>query len=127
MADSRITSDPDGRPMIAGTQVMVKQVLKELAVWGSVDRVLTFHAELDHDAVRAALVYAADMMREMAGAPPVQLSPEEEPFVSRLEVGKELWELRKNVVEELRAHNEPLLDAEGIRREVRERRGERHV
>ena len=126
MADI-ITSDPDGRPVIAGTQVTVKEVLKELAAWGSVDQVLTAHPELDRDAVRAALVYAADIMRKMASAPPAQPSPEEEHFVPRTEFGKELWELRKKVLEELRAHNEPLLDAEGIRREVHERRGERHV
>lgn len=127
MADPLITSDPDGRPMIAGTQVTVKEVLKELAVVGSVDQILTAHPELDRDAVRAALVYAANVMREMANPPPVQPSPEEEPFVSRAECGKELSELRKNVLAELRAHNEPLLDAEGIRQEVRARRGERHV
>ena len=86
MSDPRITSDPDGSPMIA-----------------------------------------AEVMCKMASAPPAQPSPEEEHFVPRTEFGKELWELRKKVLEELRAHNEPLLDAEGIRREVHERRGERHV
>ena len=49
MADPLITSDPDGRPMIAGTQVTVKEVLKELAVVGSVDQILTAHPELDRD------------------------------------------------------------------------------
>ena len=127
MANPLIAFDPDGRPIIAGTQVTVKEVLKKLAAWGSVDRVLSAHPELDRDAVRAALVYAADVMREMASAPPVQPSPKEEQFIPRTECGKELWEFRKDVLEELRAHNEPLLDAEGIRREVRERRGERHV
>ena len=54
-----------------------------------------------------------------------QPSAEEEPFVPRTECGKELWALRQQALEELRAHHEPLLDLEGIRREVRERRGER--
>ena len=127
MADPLITSDPDDRPIIAGTQVTVKQVLKELAAWGSVDRVLAAHSELDRYMVQAALIYAAEVIHKMASVTPEQLSPEEEPFIPRTEFGKQMWALHQAVVEELRAHNEPLLDAEGIRREVRERRGERHV
>jgi hypothetical protein len=47
------------------------------------------------------------------------------PFVPRTDFGRELLELRKQAVEELRGHGELLLDLEGVRREVRERRGER--
>ena len=46
MANPLIAFDPDGRPIIAGTQVTVKEVLKKLAAWGSVDRVLSAHPEL---------------------------------------------------------------------------------
>ena len=127
MSDHLITADPGGRPVIAGTHVTVEEVLKELAASQAVDVILTAHPELDRDAVQAALAYAAEVMHKMASATPVQPSPEEEYFVPRTEFGKELWELRKQVLEELRAHNEPLLDAEGIRQEVRERRGERHI
>lgn len=84
MPDHLITSDPGGRPVIAGTHVTVEEVLKELAASEAVD------------------------------------------VIPRTEFGRELWELRKKAMEELRVHNEPLLDLEGIRREVRERRGERH-
>ena len=126
MADHLITSDPGGRPVIAGTHVTVEEVLKELAVSQAVDVILTAHPELDRDAVQAALVYAAETVHNTASAPPVEPSADEEPFIPRTEFGKELWELRQKALEELRAHNEPLLDLAGIRREVRERRGERH-
>jgi len=125
MADHLITSDPGGRPVIAGTHVTVEEVLKELAASQAVDVILTAHPELDRDAMQAALAYAAEAVQNTASAPSVQLSVEEEPFVPRTEFGKELWALRQKALEELRAHNEPLLDLEGIRREVRERRGER--
>jgi len=125
MADHLITSEPGGRPVIAGTHVTVEEVLKELAASQAIDVILTAHPELDRDAVQAALAYAAEAVQNTASAPSVQPSAEEEPFVPRTEFGKELWALRQKVLEELRAHNEPLLDLEGIRREVRERRGER--
>ena len=127
MADHLITSDPGGRPVIAGTHVTVEDVLKELAASQAVDVILTAHPELDRDAVHAALAYAAEAVHKTTSAPPERPSAEEEPFVPRTEFGKELWALRKKALEELRAHNEPLLDLEGIRREVRERRGERDV
>jgi hypothetical protein len=111
--------------MIAGTHVTVEEVLKELATSEAVDVILTAHPELDRDAVQAALEYAAAKMRNMAGAPPAQSSPETEPFIPRTEFGRELLELRRQAVEELRAHNDPLLDVEGIRQEVRERRAAR--
>ena len=126
MPDHLITSDPGGRPVIAGTHVTVEEVLKELAASEAVDVILMAHPELDRDAVQAALEYAAEAVHNAAGVPPARPSPEEEQFVPRTEFGKELWELRKKALEELRAHDEPLLDLEGIRREVRERRGERH-
>jgi uncharacterized protein (DUF433 family) len=125
MADHLITSEPGGRPVIAGTHVTVEDVLKELAASQAIDVILTAHPELDRDAVQAALAYAAEAVQHTASAPSVQPSAEEEPFVPRTEFGKELWALRQKALEELRAHNEPLLDLEGIRREVRERRGER--
>jgi uncharacterized protein (DUF433 family) len=125
MADHLITSDPGGKPVIAGTHVTVEEVLKELAASQALDVILTAHPELDRDAVQAALAYAAEAVQNTASASSVPPSVEEEPFVPRTEFGKELWALRQKALQELRAHNEPLLDLEGIRREVRERRGER--
>ena len=125
MNDHLITSDPGGRPVIAGTRVTVEEVLKELAAWGEVDRILSAHPELDRNAVQAALEFAAEKIHRTASAPPPLPATEEGLFVPRTEFGRELLELRKKAVEELRAHHEPLLDLEGIRQEVRERRGER--
>lgn len=125
MTDRFIESDPGGQPVIAGTQVTVEEVLKELAAWGEVDRILTAHPELDREAVQAALAFAAEQVQGTANVQPEYPSTEGELFVPRTDFGRELLALRKKALEELRAHNEPLLDLEGIRREVRERRGER--
>jgi len=125
MHEYLITSGPGGRPVIAGTHITVEEVLKELAASEAVDVILTAHPELDRDAVQAALEFAAEKMHGIVHAPSALSSPEAGQFVPRTDFGRELLELRKKAVEELRAHNEPLLDLEGIRQEVRERRGER--
>ena len=46
MADHLITSDPGGKPVIAGTHVTVEEVLKELAASQAVDVILTAHLSL---------------------------------------------------------------------------------
>ena len=127
MSEHYITADPGGRPVIAGTHVTVEEVLKVLAASQAVDLILSAHPELDRDAVQAALAYAAEAVQDKASAPPPQPSAQEEHFAPRTKFGKELWELRQKALEELRAHHEPLLDLEDIRREVRERRGERYT
>jgi uncharacterized protein (DUF433 family) len=119
-----IASDAGGQPVIAGTHVTVEEVLKELAAWGEVDRVLMAHPELDREAVQAALEFAAEKMHSTASSLPPP-SPEAGHFVPQTDFGRELLELRQKALEELRIYHEPLLDLEGIRREVRERRGER--
>lgn len=124
MHDHLITSDRGGTPVIAGTHVTVEEVLKELAASEAVDAILTAHPELDRDAVQAALEFAAEAVHNTTSAPPVRPSTEKEHFVPKTDFGRELLALRRKAVEELRAHNEPLLDLEGIRREVRARRGE---
>ena len=75
MSEHLITSDPGGRPVIAGTHVTVEEVLKELAASQAVDVILTAHPELDRDAVQAALAYAAEAVHNTASAQPVQPSP----------------------------------------------------
>ena len=126
MPDHLITSDPGDRPVITGTHITVEEVLKELAASEAVDVILTAHPELDRDTVQAALEYAAEVVHNTASVPPIWPSIEKAQFVPRTEFGREIWELRKKALEELRAHNEPLLDLEGIRREARERRGVRN-
>jgi uncharacterized protein (DUF433 family) len=127
MTERLIASDAGGRPVIAGTHVTVAEVLKELAVWGEVDRILMAHPELDREAVQAALAFAAEKMHDTDQMLPESEAavPEAVAFVPRTDFGRELLALRRMALEELRAYHEPLLDLEGIRREVRERRGER--
>jgi uncharacterized protein (DUF433 family) len=127
MHDHRITSDPRGRPVIAGTHVTVEKVLKELAEWGEVERVLTAHPELDHDAVQAALAFAAEQLPVLEPAREEPPSFAAETFTPRTPFGKEMWALRQAVVEEAQRRGEPLLETwEDVAREVRERRGERN-
>ena len=78
MHDHLITSDPGGKPLIAGTHVTVEEVLKELAAWGEVDRILTAHPELDREAVQAALEFAAEKLPVLE---PLR-EPEERPAAS---------------------------------------------
>jgi uncharacterized protein (DUF433 family) len=125
MSDHLIESDATGQPVIAGTHVTVEKVLKELAAWGQVDRILTAHPELNREAVQAALEFAAEKVHSAVHASPTPAFAQAGDFVPKTDFGKELWELRKKAVAELRAHNEPLLDIDGIRAEVRARRGER--
>src|SRR5215510_12751105 len=99
MHEHVITSDPAGRPVIAGTHVTVEEVLKELAACGEVDRILTAHPELDRDAVQAALAFAAEKIHDVTLAPITLPAAEPEPFVPRTAFGKELWELRQKVLE----------------------------
>jgi uncharacterized protein (DUF433 family) len=126
MHDHLITSDPGGRPVIAGTHVTVEEVLKELAAWGEVDRILTAHPELNRDAVQAALEFAAERLPVLE---PSRAKPpsEAETFTPRTPFGKEMWALRQAAVEEAKRRGESLLATwEDVAREVRERRGERH-
>jgi uncharacterized protein (DUF433 family) len=126
MHDRIITSDPGGKPTIAGTHVTVEKVLKELAEWGEVDRVLTAHPELDRDAVQAALEFAAEQLPVLE--PSLEGPPSEaETFTPRTPFGKEMWALHLGAVEEAKKRGEPLLETwEDVAREVRERRGERN-
>jgi uncharacterized protein (DUF433 family) len=122
-----IESDSGGRPVISGTHVTVEEVLKELAAWGEVDRILTAHPELDREAVQAALEFAAEQLPVLE-SPHAEPSPSEpETFTPRTSFGKEMWALRQAAVEEAKRRGEPLLETwEDVRREVRERRGERN-
>ena len=70
---SYITVDPQvchGKACIAGTRVMVSVVLDNLAAGLSVDDVLQSYPPLSHEAVQAALAYAAELARECVVAMP---------------------------------------------------------
>ena len=126
MHDHFITADPGGRPVIAGTQVTVEEVLKELAAWGEVERILTAHPELNWDAIQAALEFAAERLPVLEPARTEPSPPASETFTPRTPFGKEMWALHLAAVEEAKQRGEPLLETwEDVAREVRERRGER--
>ena len=110
MHDHLITSDPGGRPVIAGTHVTVEEVLKELAAWGEVARILTAHPELDRDAVQAALQFAAEQLPVLAPSREAQHPSEAETFTPRTPFGKEMWALHQAAVEEAKQRGEPLLE-----------------
>jgi len=127
MPDHQITSDPGGKPVIAGTHITVEKVLRELAASEAVDAILTTHPELDRDAVQAALEYAAAQLPILEPAPEKLPPSASEVFVPRTEFGKQMWALHQAVVEEACQRGEPLLETwEDVAREVRERRGERN-
>lgn len=128
MSDRFIESDAVGQPVIAGTQVTVEKVLKELAAWGEVDRILTAHPELNREAVQAALEFAAERMHSPAGKPTSDFARALGEFEPRTPLAKKLWERRKAVIQQALAYGEPLLHTwEDVAQEVRERRGERDL
>ena len=126
MHDHVIITDPGGRPVIAGTCVTVEEVLKELATWGEVDRILTAHPELDRDAVQAALEFAAEKIQATVPPSVAEFSQALGAFEPRTPLAKKLWERRKAVIQEALERGDPLLHSwEEVEQEVRERRGER--
>lgn len=125
MHDHLITSE-GGKPVIAGTDVTVEAVLKELAASEAVDVILMAHPELDRDAVQAALKYAAEKMQATAPPPASEFAQALGEFEPCTPLAKKLWERRKAVIQEALERGDPLLHSwEEVEQEVRERRGER--
>jgi len=63
---TRITSDPDimmGKPVVAGTRITVESILERLAAGEAVEDLLVAHPGLTADAARAALAFAAEILR----------------------------------------------------------------
>jgi len=63
----RISIDPNvchGKPCIKGTRVWVSTILDNLAANESVEEILAAYPSLTPDDVRAAVAYAAEMVRE---------------------------------------------------------------
>jgi hypothetical protein len=110
-----------------GTQITVEAILHALAAGETVEQVLTAHPELSREAILAALAFAAEKVQAPASASPV-LSLHEAlgTFVPQTPLAKELWELRQAAIREALERGEPLPQRwDEVRREVRERRGER--
>lgn len=66
MATARIVSDPTvmlGKPVIDGTRITVEFVLEELAGGQTVEALTESHPTITMDGVRAALDYAAKVLK----------------------------------------------------------------
>jgi uncharacterized protein (DUF433 family) len=62
-----ITVDPEvchGKACIKGTRIMVSVVLDNLAAGLSIEEILKSYPSLTHEAVQAAIGYAAELTRE---------------------------------------------------------------
>ncbi len=61
-----ITSNPNvlfGKPAIKGTRIPVELILDELSAGISIDDMLESYPRLTHEAIYAALAFAADTLR----------------------------------------------------------------
>lgn len=66
MPQTLITSDPKimmGKPTVAGTRITVELILEKLAAGETVDEILSAHSRLTAEGVRAAIAFAAQMLR----------------------------------------------------------------
>ncbi len=66
MPPNPITSDPKimmGKPTITGTRITVELILEKLAAGESVDQILSEHPRLTAEGIRAAIAFAAEVLR----------------------------------------------------------------
>ena len=66
MQNKWIISDPKvmmGKPIIAGTRITVELILEKLAAGESVEQSIEAHPRLSHQAIRAALGFAAEALK----------------------------------------------------------------
>jgi uncharacterized protein (DUF433 family) len=60
-----IAVDPEvmgGKPVVAGTRITVEEILRRLAAGETPEEVLAAHPHLTPEALRAALLYAAEAL-----------------------------------------------------------------
>jgi len=66
MLQEPATSNPKvmmGKPTIAGTRITVELILEKLAAGESVDQILSEHPRLTAPGIRAAISFAAEVLR----------------------------------------------------------------
>jgi len=66
MPEPLITSDPEvmmGKPTIAGTRITVELILEKLGAGETVEQILSEHPRLTAEGVRAAIAFAAQVLR----------------------------------------------------------------
>ena len=52
-----------GKPTVAGTRITVELILEKLAAGESVEQILSEHPRLTEESIRAAIAFAADVLR----------------------------------------------------------------
>jgi uncharacterized protein (DUF433 family) len=52
-----------GKPVIAGTRITVESILTKLAAGETHEELLASHPRLTHEAIQAALAFAAEVLR----------------------------------------------------------------
>jgi uncharacterized protein (DUF433 family) len=66
MTQTLTASDPTpmmGKPTIAGTRITVELILEKLAAGETVDQILSEHPRLTPEGIRAAIAFAAEVLR----------------------------------------------------------------
>jgi uncharacterized protein (DUF433 family) len=66
MQQTPITSDPKimmGKPTVTGTRITVELILEKLAAGETVDQILSEHPRLTVEGIRAAIAFAAEVLR----------------------------------------------------------------
>jgi uncharacterized protein (DUF433 family) len=66
MPKNLIVSDPAvmmGKPVVVGTRITVELILEKLAAGETIEQILEAHPRLTHEAVHAALAYAAEVLK----------------------------------------------------------------
>jgi uncharacterized protein (DUF433 family) len=66
MLQTLITSDPKimmGKPTVTGTRITAELILEKLAAGETVDQILSEHPRLTAEGVRAAIAFAAEVLR----------------------------------------------------------------
>jgi len=66
MPQELITSDPKimmGKPVIIGTRITVELILEKLAAGETANHILAEHPRLTAESIRAAIAFAAEVLR----------------------------------------------------------------
>src|SRR5262245_54986837 len=66
MTAARVVSDPNimlGKPIVEGTRITVELILEKLAAGETVEQLVAAHPRLSEQGVRAALAFAAKVLR----------------------------------------------------------------
>ena len=63
-----------GKPTVAGTRITVEPILEKLAAGETLEQILSEHARLTPEGIRAAIAFAAEVLRADVISPPASVS-----------------------------------------------------